>query len=1655
MPAVLPPTSAYTYCVDLSADEAGAVGATSVRFDKPVWFYVENFIDFPTGIQVPIGFYDSVKGEWVASDSGLVIKIVSISAGAADLDVTGDGAADSGPALDALGITDAERQQLAARYAAGQSLWRAPIPHFSTVDANWPGGSNPAGSPNGGEPTQPKPVDKPDDPPNVYIQNQTLGEQIAITGTPFTLNYRSNRVRGYRSAYELRIPLSGPSLIGAVQRIDLEVIVAGRSFRQQFAPAPNLIAGFEWDGLDAYGRVVAGAQPVTVRISNIYRGAYRGTRRFGYLGEFELAGNLLRAETAVTASYTRRLGNFDIRPQSLGGWTFDVHHSYDPLGRVLYQGDGTTRSVENVNGIITTVAGTGSAGFSGDGGPATAARINQPWGVAVLADGSLLIAETLNHRIRRVDPSGIISTFAGTGVAGFAGDGGPATAAQLSFPTRAQLAPDGSIYIDDKDNVRIRRILPNGIITTAAGTGQVGNTGDDGPAPLARLGGDPDPFPASDGTVYLSDIGNNRIRRIGADGIISAVAGTGAQGFSGDGGSALLATFRFPVDLIPTRDGFLFVGDLGNNRIRRIGPDGIITMAAGGGANSTSEDVPALQANLNFATGVDLAPAPDGGVYFSERQRRRIRHLRANGTIKTVAGPGVPGILGDGGPALQGALQNPFGLGVGPDGSLYIGDAAAHRVRRVAPPLPGFTAEDIALASEDGTQLSRFDANGRHLETRDAFTGAVLFTFGYDADGQLARITDASGNVTAIERTAAGAPTAIVAPFGQRTVLSADANGSLASIASPAGKTSTFVSREDGLLTSATDPNGTARIFTYDARGRLTAFDPPGANRFELTRAETEDGYLISTNTALGRQETYTVEALADGGEKRTRTEPGGEFTLQTKSAAGIETTVRPNGLSLTETLGADPRFGFAAPLGKSLTVATPGGKAVAIQRTRTAALANASDPLSLTGWTETITRNGRPSATTYDAATKSFDSASSAGRHVVETINDRGQTVREQVGDLAPAAFTYDARGRAATIADGEGAATRTGLFTYGASGFLTSRTDALGRVTQFTRDADGRATRLVEPGGRTLDLTRDGLGDLTRLAIVGGATHLLTHTDFGKLASYTAPDAGSGPAVTSFTYDADEHLTRITRPGGQTIDFSYDAAGRQIARTVAAGATTFTHSPTSGLVTTVTAPGGSTLSFAYDGPFQLGRTWTGAVAGSVTETIDNDLRPASQSVNGGSTVSFTYDADSLVTGIGALAFTRSAASGLIVGASIGGLSEAFGHNEFGEQTSHTASFGGAALWAQQLAYDKLGRLTQRDETIAGATDVFAYSYDAAGRLSEVRKNGTITATYAYDPNGNRTSANGELATYDAQDRLTQRGAAAYAYTPAGDLLSKTANGQTTQYSYDALGNLTAATLPDGTAVQYVIDGEGHRIGRRMNGTLGRGFLHGNALQIVAELDGASTLVSRFVYASARNVPDYMVKGGAVYRLLADTNGSVRLVVNAASGAIVQKIEYGPFGEVVTDTNPGFQPFGFAGGLYDSATGLVRFGFRDYDADAGRWTTKDPILFRGGDPNLYAYVGSDPVNRTDPFGLKADPNLGPNKGPIGGAEGLLDFATAIQLLHLLAGDPLSFEDALRIAIRETAEDRQEREDAEAKEDSERLDRIMADFVRRKRAEFP
>jgi RHS repeat-associated protein len=974
-----------------------------------------------------------------------------------------------------------------------------------------------------------------------------------------------------------------------------------------------------------------------------------------------------------------------------------------------------------------------------------------------------------------------------------------------------------------------------------------------------------------------------------------------------------------------------------------------------------------------------VAGGLDGSLYITDYFAARVRRVGSEGVISTVAGTGIADFGSNGGPATATHVKSPGGAEVSPDGTLYVTERETHRLRRITPALPPFTGGQIVIPSEDGSELFQFDDTGRHLKTFSTLTGATFYTFTYDGAGRLTQITDGDNNVTTIERDGSGNPTAVIGPFGQRTRLTVDANGYLASVTNPAGESYGFTYTANGLLTTLRDRKNNLYQFTYDSLGRLVRDDDPAGGFQTLARTDLSitgsvesTGYEVARATAGGRTTKYKVERFRGGPnvrlavrERLTNTFPDGTQSTTSYRTIGVTSTTAPNGTSSDVQEDPDPRFGMQAPVSSVDTII--GSLISSTATSRTVSLNDPTNPLSLNTLTEEVDINGRTYTSNYNAATKTFTNSTPQARQSTATIDALGRVTQSQVTGLLPVDRQYDTRGRLTSVTQGSGAEQRTVTFAYDSNSYLDTVTDPLNRVVSFDYDNAGRVTSQTLPDGRTIQYTYDANGNLTSLTPPGQPAHEFAYTPVDLNSQYLPPN--TQPPIpnpqTLYSYNTDRQLTRVARPDGKTVQLDYDNAVRLQTQTIERGPTTYAYDSTTGKLSSITAPDGGVLSYTYDGSLLTSTTWTGTVAGSVARTYDNNFRLTSTKVNGANTVNFTYDNDSLLTGADSMTLSRNLQNGLLTGSTLGNVTDALGYNGFGELTNYSAAYNSTNLYSANYTRDKLGRITQKVETVSGVTTTYNYDYDLAGRLKEVKQNGVATATYTYDSNDNRLSGPGLSTppTYDAQDRLLTYGNNIYTYTANGELLTKTIGGQTTTYTYDELGNLIKVVLSGGTQIDYVIDGNDRRIGKKVNGTLVQGFLYQDQLKPIAELDGTGAIVSRFVYGTGVNVSDYMIKGGVTYRIVTDHLGSPRVVIDTATGTVAQRMDYDEFGNVLLDTNPGFQPFGFAGGIYDQHTKLVRFGARDYDAKMGRWTAKDPVLLT---INRYEYTNNDPVNLID-----------------------------------------------------------------------------------------
>ena len=562
---------------------------------------------------------------------------------------------------------------------------------------------------------------------------------------------------------------------------------------------------------------------------------------------------------------------------------------------------------------------------------------------------------------------------------------------------------------------------------------------------------------------------------------------------------------------------------------------------------------------------------------------------------------------------------------------------------------------------------------------------------------------------------------------------------------------------------------------------------------------------------------------------------------------------------------------------------------------------------------------------------------------------------------------------------------------FGYDAKGRLQSIRDTLTRTTTFEYDNADRETLRTLPEGGKVHFSYDANGNVATIVPPGSAVHSHTfgYSGVDQTLQYTPPVvSGVSLPATSYAYNDDHQLTRVTRPDGALVSLAYNSTkGRLDSVTIARGRVGVSYSSTTGMVSSLSSPDTVTTDLGYDGSLLTSETWSGKLPGSVSLAVahsyNSRLEDSSVTVGSTSAILYSHDLDGLVTAAGALSIDHRSDNGLVDSTKVSNVTGSLDYDDAGALANLSYTYNGSTtLFSQNILRDALGRITQITENDFGTSRTLYYRYDLAGRLYGVKLNSDTVATYAYDPNGNRIAVNRpsfatDSSTYDEQDRLLSFGHLAagytrYTYTAAGELLSMATGPDTTRYLYDPLGNLVTVTLPSGDLVRYSADGEGRRVGRRVNGHWSGGWVYGGPLSIAADLDSTGAVGNRYVYGE-KHTPELILNGASTYRVITDQLGSVRGVVDASSGAVVEQIDYDAWGVPTVVSGAWFQPLGYAGGLADTLSGLVRFGARDYDPAAARWTAKDPVGFGGGDANLYSYASSDPVGSGDANGLIRD----------------------------------------------------------------------------------
>ena len=557
----------------------------------------------------------------------------------------------------------------------------------------------------------------------------------------------------------------------------------------------------------------------------------------------------------------------------------------DPAGNIYIADTWNDRIRRVSGGTITTFAGNGSYRFSGDGGPASSAALNQPWGVAADAAGNIYIADTWNNRIRKIS-GGTITTVAGNGNGGFSGDGGPATGASLWWPAGVAIDAAGNLYIADQRNNRIRKVS-GGIITTVAGTGTGVFSGDGGPANAATLLNPYGLAVDSAGNLYIADNGNSRIRKV-SGGIITTVAGNGNAGFSGDGGPATAASLNFPMRVVLDLAGNLYIADTWNDRIRKVS-GGTITTVAGNGTCCGPLGDAGSPINATLSNPYGVAADSGGNLYIADTNHGLIRKVTPNGIITTVVGGSSPcSNLGDGCPATNANLNLPADVAMDAAGNLYIADQGNDRIRVVLASKPQLA---VSAGSLSFSGLSGGAAAPTQSFSVSASVPGLGFSASVSAGASWLSVSFPSGNTPRLIDVAAD-------PF---QLAAGTYRGSIVISAPDASPASLMVN-----VTFTVAP-GSGPVLALDNRNLSFSYPRAGA-------AQTQK---LTVSNAGGGTLNFTVDA--EGGRWLTATWTSSQATPA--SPVVVALTADPTGLSPGSYTGSVKVSGAGSTLAVAVTM--------------------------------------------------------------------------------------------------------------------------------------------------------------------------------------------------------------------------------------------------------------------------------------------------------------------------------------------------------------------------------------------------------------------------------------------------------------------------------------------------------------------------------------------------------------------------------------------------------------------------------------------------------------------------------------------------------------------------------------------------------------
>ena len=862
----------------------------------------------------------------------------------------------------------------------------------------------------------------------------------------------------------------------------------------------------------------------------------------------------------------------------------------------------------------------------------------------------------------------------------------------------------------------------------------------------------------------------------------------------------------------------------------------------------------------------------------------------------------------------------------------------------------------------------QFDRNGNHVSTTDSKFDSINYIFARDEDGRLSNITDKYGNETSFSYS--GEDLSIQFPNLRYPLsFSVGNNGDLIEADLGNGEIYSFSYDSSGRLKTFTNPLGGEKEYSYDSQGFLSREENELGGFLSLINQRNigDSSYQENQEIKINRS-TYNVQdidyTLTLDGSTVSTVSVGGEALMETVAREGQSLVSYSNGSVIESSFNASIDHGILKADVSSRNITTPEGL---ISQTASFSRVSLSGGGDLRGRYKFSSINGKEYYSYLDRSTNITSFGLPSGKQSYLSYNELGDPSSVWQEDVAPITWEYNQDGTIYAVAQADR------RWVYGYNNLqLSSITDPMGNVKNLVRNSKGEIIEQNINGKRKLLFEYDDSGRLEKLTNPMAGVYVMLSNVSKLLESFEAPIInGNSQNIESFGYSIDKQLNSFTKPNGSSLGYIYNDIGKlQNVTENSVVLKTYVRDRSTDQLTGINSASGINHSFSYDGFLLKSEMVSGELSGSYQLNYDNDFRLSSDQVSSGDLISYTYDDDSLLSSAGSSTYIYKSSNTQLESVNLGSLKTEMTYNQYGEleTLSVTNTTTAQEIYSYSLTRDLLGRISVKDESISGISTQYIYDYDEFSQLKSVSKDSALISQFDYDANGNRTLNNTEVTSYDIQDRVIASNGITYEFNSNGQLTSLGSVPSNKTFEYDALGMLKKVVLPTSDIIEYVNDARDRRSVIKKNGIVQKAFIYQDQLNPVAELDGSGNIISRFVYGSKINVPEYMIKGGIEYKIISDHLGSVRLVVNASNGNILQRMDYDTWGKVLSDTNPGFQPFGFAGGIYDQDTGLVKFGARDYDPETGRWISKDPIKFDGG-INLYAYCDNEPINCIDPTG--------------------------------------------------------------------------------------